>query len=153
VTTSQSIPNNLSHKKVLLTWLPLVASWLLMSIELPTINAFVARLPNAEVTWRPMAALSSPCAHHRSPGDHAAGGRHRPQPETGARTSGSKRSPDDGRFLGMRPPAGGCDPLYDFIVNMILQVPEAVVEPGRSGLLFSRPGRLLSLTAASSRGP
>ena len=42
-------PANLTPKKILVTWLPLVASWLLMSFELPTINAIVARLPNAKV--------------------------------------------------------------------------------------------------------
>jgi hypothetical protein len=42
-------PANLTTRQILITWLPLVASWLLMSIELPTINAIVARLPDAEV--------------------------------------------------------------------------------------------------------
>ncbi len=37
----------LSQKRILLTWLPLAASWLLMAVEGPYINAALARLPDA----------------------------------------------------------------------------------------------------------
>ncbi|UYN90096.1 MAG: hypothetical protein KIT08_02385 [Anaerolineales bacterium] len=37
----------LSQKRILLTWLPLAASWLLMALEMPYVNAALARLPNS----------------------------------------------------------------------------------------------------------
>ena len=40
-------PIALSQKRILLTWLPLAASWLLMALEGPYINAALARLPDA----------------------------------------------------------------------------------------------------------
>jgi len=37
-------------KKILRTWFPLAASWLLMGIEMPAITAIMARLPNPEIS-------------------------------------------------------------------------------------------------------
>ncbi|UYN91799.1 MAG: hypothetical protein KIT70_10625 [Anaerolineales bacterium] len=37
----------LSQKRILLTWLPLAASWLLMALEMPYVNAALARLPDS----------------------------------------------------------------------------------------------------------
>jgi hypothetical protein len=37
----------LSQQRILLTWLPLAASWLLMALEMPYVNAALARLPNS----------------------------------------------------------------------------------------------------------
>jgi MFS family permease len=41
--------SSLSQKRILLTWLPLAASWLLMAIEFPYINAALARLSNSQL--------------------------------------------------------------------------------------------------------
>lgn len=41
-------PQALSQKRILLTWLPLAASWLLMALEAPYISAALARLSEAE---------------------------------------------------------------------------------------------------------
>ncbi len=54
--------NALSIKKVLRTWLPLVASWILMSIELPAINAIVARLANPEISLAAYGGVVFPIA-------------------------------------------------------------------------------------------
>ncbi len=40
---------DLPLKRVLTTWWPLAASWLLMGVELPVLSAIVARLPNPEI--------------------------------------------------------------------------------------------------------
>jgi len=40
---------SLTISRIYTTWLPLVASWLLMAVELPAINAVVARLGNPEI--------------------------------------------------------------------------------------------------------
>jgi hypothetical protein len=39
----------LSQKRILLIWLPLAASWLLMAVEFPYINAALARLSNSQL--------------------------------------------------------------------------------------------------------
>src|SRR3989304_6809171 len=39
----------LSQRRLLLLWLPLAASWLLMALEVPYINAALARLSQAEL--------------------------------------------------------------------------------------------------------
>ncbi|MBX3005921.1 MAG: hypothetical protein KF821_08880 [Anaerolineales bacterium] len=43
----QSPTPPLTQKRILLTWLPLAASWLLMALEMPYINAALARLPQS----------------------------------------------------------------------------------------------------------
>ncbi len=40
--------NLLSKRSILLFWLPLASSWLLMTTELPFVNAAIARLPDAQ---------------------------------------------------------------------------------------------------------
>ncbi|NTW43134.1 MAG: hypothetical protein HGB14_01575, partial [Anaerolineaceae bacterium] len=41
---------SLQTKKILKTWIPLAASWLLMGIEMPAITAVMARLPHPEIS-------------------------------------------------------------------------------------------------------
>jgi len=52
----------LTLRQVFVTWLPLVASWMLMSMELPTINAIVARLPNPEINLAAYGGVVFPIA-------------------------------------------------------------------------------------------
>jgi hypothetical protein len=136
-------PKNLSTKQVLVTWLPLVASWLLMSIELPTINAIVARLPNPEVNLAAYGGVVFPIALTIE------------APVIMLLAAATALSRDWRSYQRLKKITlwmGGIlaalhflvavTPIYDFIVNVILQVPEAVVEPGRSGLLFLTPWTL-----------
>lgn len=44
----RTAPQALTQKRILLTWLPLAASWLLMALESPYISAALARLSEAE---------------------------------------------------------------------------------------------------------
>ncbi|MBX3045798.1 MAG: hypothetical protein KF698_02250 [Anaerolineales bacterium] len=44
---AQSTTPPLTQKRILLTWLPLAASWLLMALEMPYVNAALARLPES----------------------------------------------------------------------------------------------------------
>jgi hypothetical protein len=43
--TAAKVP--LSQQRILWTWLPLATSWLLMALEMPYVNAALARLPNS----------------------------------------------------------------------------------------------------------
>lgn len=45
--TAENPASPLTQKRILLTWLPLAASWLLMALEMPYINAALARLPDS----------------------------------------------------------------------------------------------------------
>src|SRR3990172_1843049 len=48
IAAEQTTPTALSQRRILLTWLPLAASWLLMAFESPYISAALARLTEAE---------------------------------------------------------------------------------------------------------
>ena len=52
----------LTNRQVLKTWMPLVASWLLMSIELPAINAIIARLADPEINLAAYGGVVFPIA-------------------------------------------------------------------------------------------
>ena len=39
----------MTYKRILKTWSPLAASWMLMAAELPALSAVVARLPQPEI--------------------------------------------------------------------------------------------------------
>lgn len=146
MTTTQSTPTEvqpLSMKKVMATWLPLVASWMLMSIELPAINAIIARLQNAEINLAAYGGVVYPIALTiEAPVIML----------LAAATALSRDWISYQRLKKITLWIGGIltalhltialTPIYDFIVNVLLQVPEALVEPGRIGLLFLTPWTL-----------
>jgi len=133
-------PKNLSTKQVLVTWLPLVASWLLMSIELPTINAIVARLPNPEVNLAAYGGIVFPVALTiEAPVIMLLAAATALSRDWRSYQRLKKITLWMGGILAALHLLVAVTPIYDFIVNVILQVPEAVVEPGRSGLLFLTP--------------
>jgi hypothetical protein len=140
LTTTQSNPDNLSTRRVLMTWLPLAASWLLMSIELPIINAFVARLPNPEVSLAAYGGVVFPIALIiESPVIMLLAASTALARDWRSYQRLKKITLWMGGILGVVHLLVAVTPIYDFIVNVLLQVPEAVVEPGRSGLLFLTP--------------
>lgn len=138
--TAKTFPNKLTSKQIAATWLPLVASWLLMSLELPTINAIIARLPNAEVNlatyggvvWTIAVTVEAPIIMLLA-----------------AATALSRDWHSYQRLKKITLWMGGIlsglhlliaiTPAYDFIVRVILQAPEAVIEPGRAGMIFLTP--------------
>lgn len=140
MTTTYPNPDNLSTRRVLLTWLPLAASWLLMSIELPIINAFVARLPNPEVSLAAYGGVVFPIALIiESPVIMLLAASTALARDWRSYQRLKKITLWMGGILGMVHLLVAVTPMYDFLVNVLLQVPEAVVEPGRSGLLFLTP--------------
>jgi hypothetical protein len=125
---------------VLKTWLPLVASWLLMSIELPTINAIVARLENAEVNLAAYGGVVFPIALTIE------------APVIMLLAASTALSRDWRSYQKLKKLTlwlGGSlmalhlivalTPIYDFIVRVLLQSPEAVIEPARVGLILLAP--------------
>jgi len=49
VSQTPSITPGLSTRRIVATWWPLAASWLLMALELPAMSAVIARLPDPEI--------------------------------------------------------------------------------------------------------
>jgi hypothetical protein len=138
--TQKITPDQLTIKKVLITWLPLAASWLLMSIELPTINAIIARLPNAEVNLAAYGGVVFPIALTiEAPVIMLLAASTALSRDWHSYQTLKKITLWMGIILVAVHLLVAVTPLYDFIVNVILQVPEEVVEPGRVGLLYMTP--------------
>lgn len=130
----------LKYSTILKTWLPLVASWVLMSMELPAINAVVARLVNAEINLAAYGGVVFPIALTIE------------APVIMLLAASTTLSRDWESFRKLRKfmlwLGGGLSalhllvavtPIYDFVVKVLLQSPEAVIEPARLGLIFLAP--------------
>lgn len=130
----------LSMKKVVTTWLPLVASWMLMSMELPAITAIVARLADPEINLAAYGGVVFPIALTIE------------APVIMLLAASTALSRDWASYRKLRKIMfwmGGTlgalhlivalTPIYYFITNVLLSAPEAVVEPARMGLLFLTP--------------
>jgi hypothetical protein len=134
------IRQKLTYKQILITWLPLVASWALMSLELPIINAIIARLPNREINLAAYGGFVFPIALTIE------------APIIMLLAASTALSRDWQSYLKLRKITlwmGGIlsllhlvialTPMFDFIANVILGVPEALVEPGRTAFLAMTP--------------
>ncbi len=130
----------LSMKRVLKTWLPLLASWLLMSMGIPLINAIIARLENPEINLAAFGGVVFPISLTIE------------APIIMLLAASTALSRDwisykrlrkitlvMGLSLSALHLIIAVTPLYDFIVNVILDVPPEVVEPGRLGLIAMTP--------------
>jgi hypothetical protein len=130
----------LSIKPILKTWLPLAGSWLLMSIEMPAINAIIARLTNAEINLAAYGGVAFSIALTIE------------APVIMLLAASTALSRDWQSYQKLRKFTlilGGSlsalhflvavTPLYDFVVNVLLQVPAEVVEPARIGLICLTP--------------
>jgi intracellular septation protein A len=140
VISSQAKKSSLSNVKVIKTWLPLVASWMLMSIELPAINAIVARLAYPEISLAAYGGVVYPIALIIE------------APVIMLLAASTALSRDWDSYKRLRKITlwmGGSlmalhvliaiTPMFDFITNVLLQAPPEVVEPARQGLLFLSP--------------
>jgi len=133
----------LTTQRIIKTWLPLFGSWLLMSIELPTINAVVARLVNPEINLAAYGGVVFPISLMIE------------APVVmllAASTALSRDWPSYQRLRRITLIMGGAlslmhflvavTPVYYFFVNVILKSPQEVVEPARIGLLCLTPWTL-----------
>ena len=143
-TTTFSLKDRpLSGKRVLKTWLPLVASWVLMSIEMPIITAMIARLSKPEVNLAAYGGVSYPVAVAIE------------APIVMLLAASTALSRDWDSYRKLRKITlilgGACmflhvliasTPLFDFVAGVLLAVPEEVIEPARLGMLFMAPWSL-----------
>ncbi|MEA3326410.1 MAG: hypothetical protein U9R53_03775 [Chloroflexota bacterium] len=140
----QSIESQaLTFRQVLVTWLPLVASWMLMSIELPTINAIVARLSNPEINLAAYGGVVFPIALTIE------------APVIMLLAASTALSRDWESYQRLKKYTlwmGGIlmgvhvlvalTPIYDFIVDVLLSSPKEIIEPARLSLLMLSPWTL-----------
>lgn len=136
-------PGNLTYKQILITWLPLVASWILMALELPTINAFIARLPDAEINLATYGGVVFPLALIiEAPIIMLLAASTAFSRDWLSYQRLKKITLGMGIFLSALHLLIAITPLYDFIVKVILQAPPDVIEPGRASLIFLTPWTL-----------
>src|SRR3972149_6480271 len=60
--TSPQVQTPLPLARILRTWWPLAASWMLMGAELPALSAIVARLPDPEINLAAYGGIVFPLA-------------------------------------------------------------------------------------------
>jgi hypothetical protein len=134
------MPNTISMSRVIKTWWPLAASWLLMGLELPMLSAVVARLPQPEINLAAYGGIVFPLALIiESPIIML----------LAASTALSKDWPSYqfirrvmmtlGAVLTSLHILAAFTPLYYVIAQDILGAPQAIVEPGRIGLMLLTP--------------
>ncbi len=129
----------IDQKGIFLIWLPLAAMWVLMSVEMPVVNAFIARMPEASRNLAAFGVTCSICLIIESPVI---------QLLTAA--TALIRGPMSYRRLlsfvhilaaGL---AGihllfGASPLYRFVLVTIMKVPEEIVSISRVSFLIMLP--------------
>lgn len=139
---STAIPGRkaLSLKRIIHTWWPLAASWLLMSLELPAVSAVVARLADPEINLAAYGGVVFPLALIiESPIIML----------LAASTALSKDWDSYARMRRFMMWAGAIltgvhllvalTPLYYVVVEGIIGVPPEIVEPARIGLVIMTP--------------
>lgn len=141
-TDSQSFISkpNVPLRRIIATWWPLAASWLLMSAESPLISAIMARLANPEVNLAAFGGVVNPLALIiESPIIML----------LAASTTLSKDWDSYQKIRRYMMSAGVCltfvhiliafTPLYYVVVRGIIGSPEEIVEPARLGLMLMLP--------------
>ena len=126
--------------RVLKTWWPLAASWLLMGAELPVLSIVIARLANPEINLAAYGGVVFPLALIIE------------SPVIMLLAASTALSKDWQSYLKIRRfmmVAGGSmtalhilvafTPLYYFIVGRVIGAPKEVLEPARAGLMILTP--------------
>jgi hypothetical protein len=130
----------LSYRRILSTWWPLAASWLLMGLELPVLSAVMARLPNPAINLAAYGGIVFPLALIIE------------SPVIMLLAASTALSKDYAsyqlirRFMLVSAVALtglhiliAFTPLYYFVAEQVLGAPEVIVEPGRIGLMIMTP--------------
>ena len=137
---SQATQSTLPLRRIVRTWWPLAASWLLMSIELPAITTIVARLANPEINLAAYGGVVFPLALIVE------------SPIIMLLAASTALSKDRASYAKLRRFMMGTSailtvlhmliaftPLYYVVVNSILGAPAEIVEPARLGLMIMTP--------------
>jgi O-antigen/teichoic acid export membrane protein len=127
-------------KKILKTWIPLAASWLLMGIEMPAITAVMARLPHPEISlaahggtaWPIALLIEAPIIMLLSASVALS--------NNWASYQRIYRFMMISSFvLTLLHVVIAFTPAFDFVVQKVLSVPEEIIEPARTALRIMTP--------------
>ncbi len=140
VSPTTSFGQSLSQRRILATWWPLAASWLLMAMELPALSAIVARLPNPETNLAAYGGIVFPLSLIIEA----------PIIMLLAASTAVCRDCDSYTRLRRYMMAAGASltalhvivaftPIYDVVALKLLGAPAAILEPGRIGLRIMTP--------------
>jgi len=132
--------SRLTLKRIATLWWPLAASWLLMSIEGPAINAMIARLPEARIHLAAYSGITHALALVIE------------APVIMLLSTSTALCKDMASYKKLRKfmlilgasltvlfVTVAYTPIYDFIVVNIMKVPEEIIESGRAGLKLLIP--------------
>ncbi|MCE5209532.1 MAG: hypothetical protein LLG42_14635 [Chloroflexi bacterium] len=132
--------SGVSLNRIYKTWWPLAASWFMMSLEGPLISAIIARLVNPTISLAAFGGIINPLALVIE------------APVVMLLSASTVLSKDYASFTKLRKAMlimGGSltvlhflvafTPLYYFVVNNILGVPEELVAPARTGMMIMLP--------------
>jgi len=134
------IPGDLPVGRIVKTWWPLAASWLLMAMELPFISSVVARLANPEINLAAWGGVVFPLSLLIE------------APIIMLLAASTALSKDWASYLKMRRfmmatsaaltamhLAIAFTPIFDLVVLNVIGAPEAILEPARIGLRLMIP--------------
>lgn len=140
MTLSTPSKRGLSTQRIIRTWWPLAASWLLMGLEAPALSAIVARLANPEINLAAYSGIVFPLALIIE------------APIIMLLAASTTLNKDWDSFIKMRRfmmrtsailtalhILVAFTPLYDLVVKGIIGAPQEIVEPARIGLMIMTP--------------
>jgi len=140
IMTSSSLTQPFPIRRVIKTWWPLAASWLLMSVEIPALSAVMARLANPEINLAAYGGIVFPLSLIVE------------TPIIMLLSASTALCKDwatykklywfmmfSAAFLTLLHILIAFSPIYYFVARTLLGVPEAVVESGRLGLMLMTP--------------
>lgn len=141
-TESQPLPVKaiVPLRRIIATWWPLAASWLLMSAESPLISAIMARLANPEVNLAAFGGVVNPLALIiESPIIMLLAASTTLSKDWGSYQKIRRYMMRAGAFLTLLHVVIAFTPLYYVVVRDIIGSPEEIVEPARIGLMLLLP--------------
>jgi len=133
-------PSPLSLRRIASVWWPLALSWLLMSIEGPAHSAVVARLANAEINLAAWGGIVFPIALIiESPAIMLLSASTALSKDWDTYHKLRRITMLLGAALTVVHVAVAFTPLYYIVARDLIGAPEAIIEPGRLGLMIMTP--------------
>jgi len=130
----------LTYRRIAATWWPLALSWLLMSVEGPAHSAVVARLPNAEVNLAAWGGIVFPiCLIVEAPAVMLLSASTALSRDYDTYCKLRRIANLIGAGLTLIHIAIAFTPLYYFVARDLIGAPEAIIAPGRLGMMIMLP--------------
>ncbi len=138
--TTLHYPIAMSLRRVIRTWWPLAASWLLMALELPAVSAVTARLPEPEINLAAYGGVVFPLALIiEAPIIMLLAASTALSRDRSSYVLVRRFMMRTGAILTLLHVLVAFTPLYDVVVRGILGAPAEIVEPARLGLMIMTP--------------